>query len=187
MKNQIVNSYSMISSHIRYGITSWCHSNTIMRKSLEKTSEQFLKMVFANNNTEYIRQKMIDHRLLSIDQLLFYEIAIDMYKIHNKMLPHCFSELFTNSSHGMARGSRNHSTGERPRIQLTKQAINFKGPFIWRKIPNSVKYCSQENAPLETQFRSFQNFKEKLKDFILNTGPGAIGFYISQILHPVEY
>ena len=93
--------YYMISSHIRYGITSWCHSNTIMKSSLEKTSENFLKMVFANNNSDYIRQQMVDQRLLSIDQLLFFEIAIDMYKIHNKMLPDCFTELFASPSHCM--------------------------------------------------------------------------------------
>ena len=179
--------HSMISSHIRYGITSWCHSNTIMKKSLERTSEKFLKMVFANNNSDYIRQQMIDQRLLSIDQLLFYEIALVMYKIKNKMLPNCFTELFTSTTHSMTMRSRNQLSAECPRIQLTKQAINFKGPFIWSKIPNSVKYYSSNDVTLVTQFRSFQNFKDKLKDSILNTGPNAIGFFISQILHPVEY
>ena len=179
--------HSMISSHIRYGITSWCHSNTILRKSLEKTSERFLKMVFANNSTDYIQQTMVDHRLLSIDQLLFNEIAVDMYKMHTKMLPECFNELFTTPSHRMTMRSRNQLSGERPRIQLTKQAFNFKGPFIWNKIPNSVKYGNLDDATLLRQFRSFPNFKEKLKDFILNTGPSAIGFYVSQILHPLEY
>ena len=129
---------------------------------------------------------MVDQRLLSIDQLLFFEIAIDMYKIHNKMLPDCFTELFASPSHCMTTRSRNQFSSERPRIQLTKQAINFKGPFIWNKIPNSVKYCSADDVTLATQFRSFQSFKVNLKDFILNTGVSAIGFYISQILHPVE-
>ena len=179
--------HSMIVSHIRYGISSWCHGNAIMKNSLEKTSKQFLKMVFANNNSEYIQQQMIEHRLLSIDQLLFFEVAIDMYKIHNKMLPICFTELFQSSSHRMTTRSRNHFTSERPRIQLTKQAFNYKGPFIWNKIPNSVKYSSADNPSLNTQFRSLQNFKDHLKDFILNTGASAIGFYISQILHPIEY
>ena len=130
---------------------------------------------------------MLDHRLLSINQLLFYEIALDMYKIHNKMLPNCFTELFGSASHRMTTRSRNRLASERPRIQLTKQAITFKGPFIWNKIPNSVKYCSTDNTTVTTQFRSFQSFKDSLKDFILNTGPNTIGFYISQILHPVEY
>ena len=130
---------------------------------------------------------MVDHRLLSIDQLLFYEIALDMYKVHNKMSPECFTELFTNPSHRMITRSRSQFSSECPRIQLTKQAMNYKGPFIWNKIPNSVKYCSSDNVTLAMQYRSLDNFKEYLKDFILNTGPSAIGFYISQILHPVEY
>ena len=37
------------------------------------------------------------------------------------------------------------------------------------------------------QYRSLDSFKASLKDFILNTVVSAIGFYISQILHPVEY
>ena len=83
--------------------------------------------------------------------------------------------------------SRSQFSSECPRIQLTKQAMNYKGPFIWNKIPNSVKYCSSDNGTLAMQYRSLDNFKENLKDFILNTGPSAIGFYLSQILHPVEY
>ena len=137
-------------------------------------------MVFANHDSDYIQQLMVDNRLLSIDQMLFYEIALDMYKIHNKMLPNCFTELFASPSHRMITRSRNRLASECPRIQLTKQAITFKGTFIWNKIPYSVKYCSTDNTNVTTQFRSFQSFKDNLKDYILNTGP-------SQILHPIEY
>lgn len=103
------------------------------------------------------------------------------------MLPECFTELFGNPTHQMKTCSRTQFSSERPRIQLTKQAINFKGPFIWNKIPNSVKYSSSDDSTLAMQYRSLDSFKASLKDFILNTVVSAIGFYISQILHPVEY
>ena len=79
--------------------------------------------------------------------------------------------------------SRNKYTLSAPRIQLTKQSFNYKGPTIWNKIPDDVKYSNMSDGP----FRSFNAFKTRLKSHILNMGITQSSFILSQIYHPNEY
>ena len=78
--------HSMIESHIRNGITSWCHGNSVKKNSIQRSCDSFLNMAFSTNNPDIMRSKMIEKRILTIDQLLFLEIGITMQKIHNKTL-----------------------------------------------------------------------------------------------------
>ena len=69
---------------------------------------------------------------------------------------------------------------EKPRIQLTKQSLNYKGNLVWQNIPNSVKYIRGTNPP---ELVSINVFKKNLKEFLLAEGPMAINFYLSEILY----
>ena len=69
---------------------------------------------------------------------------------------------------------------DKPRIQLTKQSLNYKGILVWNKIPNNVKYQKGTNPP---QLAQKITFKNNLKDFLLAEGPVAIGHYLNEILY----
>ena len=73
--------------------------------------------------------------------------------------------------------SYNH---DRPRIELTKQSLNYKGTLVWNKIPRNVKYVRNSQPP---QLVSNNIFKNNLKEFLLTEGPAAIGLYLSEILY----
>ena len=66
-----------------------------------------------------------------------------------------------------------------PRIQLTKQALDYKGPIIWDNIPNFVKYSSEEG----NVFRPFKDFKNNLKTFILSIGIAESKTIIDTLVH----
>ena len=127
-----------------------------------------------------MRVKMTEHKILSIDQLLFLEIGMAMLKIHNKSFPSCFDDFFTETSHAMITRSNRSFNIDQPRIQLTKQSLNYKGNLVWNKIPNAVKYTRNSDPP---QLHSNEIFKDKLKDFLISEGPAAISFYLNQILY----
>ena len=67
---------------------------------------------------------MIDHKLLTVDQMLFQEIGMTMLKIHNKSFPDCFNEFFIETTHAMSTRSNRTFDLDKPRIQLTKQSLN---------------------------------------------------------------
>ena len=172
--------HSLVESHVRYGIMSWCHGNTTIKNSIQRSCDNFLKMIFSTNNSCVIRQHMIEHKLLTVDQMLFYEIGLTMHKLHTKTFPDCFSEFFTENSHAMITRSNRFFNIEKPRIQLTKQSLNYKGNLVWQNIPNSVKYIRGTSPP---ELVSINLFKANLKEFLLAEGPMAINFYLSEILY----
>ena len=90
-------------------------------------------MIFPNLN---LRQAMISNQILSVDQILFQEIAMTMYKIHNGSFPRCINEFFIETPHPMSTRSNRSLNLENPRIQLTKQSLNYKGNLVW-----SPKLC----------------------------------------------
>ena len=172
--------HTMMESHVRNGITSWCHGNTTIKNSIQRSCDKFLKMTFSISNPQALRHKMNVHQILSIDQILFLEIGMAMQKIHNKSFPTCFNDFFTQTSHAMSTRSNRSFNVDRPRIELTKQSLNYKGTLVWNKIPNTVKYIRCSNPP---QLYPNNVFKSQLKNFLLSEGPVAITFYLNEILY----
>ena len=123
---------------------------------------------------------MLNHKLLSVDQMLFFEVGLTMFKIHVKFFPECFNQFFSETTHIMSTRSNRFFNIDNPRIQLTKQSLNYKGNLVWQKIPNSVKYV---RGIIPVQLVSFSLFKKNLREFILAEGPTAINFYLSEILY----
>ena len=172
--------HSLVESHVRYGIMSWCHGNITMKNSIQRSCYNFLKMIFSTNNPDIIIQHMLNHKLLSVDQMLFFEVGLTMFKIHVKSFPECFNQFFSETTHIMSTRSNRFFNIDNPRIQLTKQSLNYKGNLVWQKIPNSVKYV---RGIIPVQLVSFSLFKKNLREFILAEGPTAINFYLSEILY----
>ena len=86
--------HSLMECHVRNNIVSWCHGNITLKNSIQRSCDNFLKLMFPNTNAYDMRQTMIDHQLFSVDQSLFFEIGMTMMKIHNKSFPNCFDEFF---------------------------------------------------------------------------------------------
>ena len=106
-----------------------------------------------------------------------------MYTIHTATFPVCFQDYFTSITHTMTTRSRRIYNSETPRIQLTKQALDFKGGIVWRLIPNHVKY---ESNDLRHQYRSFNSFKIQLKQFIIECGSDDIADFVMQIRYSMS-
>ena len=145
-------------------------------------SYKFLKSTFSVYDPQTLREIMRTKGLMTIDQLLFFELGKCMYKIHTATFPVCFQDYFTPIIHIMTTRSRRTFNFETPRIQLTKQALDFKGGIVWKLIPNHVKF---ESNDLMHQYRSFNSFKIHLKQFITDSGSDDIADSVMQIRYPM--
>ena len=180
--NALMNLYhSMIETHLRYGIDSWCFGNTIMKNSIQRSCNKFLKTIFKTNNETQLAIKMEQNKILSLDQLLFLEIGLSMFKIHLHTYPSALQNLFSTTTLSRVTRSRNVLRFETPRIQLTKPALSYKGPHIWKNIPNFVKFCNEDG---ET-FRSVNDFKSHLISFLLSIGIVESNRIVDEILNSI--
>ena len=103
--------------------------------------------------------KMCQNEVLDIVgwKLLSYickrRLASIMFQIHIESVPEQLLDLFErkdSSIHELR--SKNHFVQDRPRTELGRNTIRFRGPSVWSVIPPEVK-----------DLKTLENFKRKLK------------------------
>ena len=93
---------SLMASHLQFCISSWCYGNTTIANKLQNICDKSLKCIRlacgGNRSSEItdIRQR---YETLTLDQLLFKDIAVFMCKQSKNKNPVVFSKIFvTNRS-----------------------------------------------------------------------------------------
>ena len=118
--------HSLILSHIRYCITTWCYGNSVLVKKLQKICNKFLNMIPTTLNSKQSHKTNI----LSIQQLYDLNIAIFMHKFINKRLPAAFDHIFLTKSSTMSTRSSSQIIPISCKSTVYKQSIRFIGPKI---------------------------------------------------------
>ena len=152
-----------------------------MKHPIQSSCNKFLRTVFKTDNQAQLEIKMEENKILTLDQLLFLEMSLTMFKIYKNTYPSALQNLFHISSSTRSTRSRNNLISETPRIKLTKQALSYKGPHIWKHIPNFVKYSNENDAI----FRTYNVFKSHLTSFLLSIGPHESKRVVDEILYSI--
>ena len=79
--------YSLIVSHLRYGITVWNHGNQTIVQKLKRICNEFITYIQKNKHIEALN-------VLSINDIFTLETGIFMYKLNHNQLPEIFNPLF---------------------------------------------------------------------------------------------
>jgi len=83
----------------------------------------------------------------------FHQLAIEMYKVKNKLSPIFMQELFT---HNPARGKDRFLRPNVKGVTYGEKSLRIFGPIIWNEmLPESLKSCV-----------SLESFKESIKVWV---------------------
>ena len=75
---------SLLSSHLRYCITSWCFGNLTTINQLQSIYNKFIRAMYEIKRRGCVKNVMIKNELLNIQQLYESKIAILMYTVNFK-------------------------------------------------------------------------------------------------------
>ena len=78
---------SMIISHLSFCNLIWCNGNKTALNNLQRTVNKFVRLIFYLNRSDSVQTVMQHNIILSIKQLLEFEIAFFMYKYIRGNLP----------------------------------------------------------------------------------------------------
>ena len=85
--------HSLILSHIRYCITTWCFGHNVLLNKLQKICNKFMKMIFISksiilfqNLLRIQKKQKLTNIMYNIQQFYKLNIAIFMYKFLNNCL-----------------------------------------------------------------------------------------------------
>ena len=101
--------------------------------------------------------------------------------IYSPTYPYALQNLFSTTTLFPVTRSINVLRSEAPRIQLTKQALGYKGPHIWKNIPNFFKFCNENDEVLH----SFNDFKSHIISFLLSIGIAESKRVVDEILNSI--
>ena len=136
--------HSLILSHIRYCITTWCYGNSILIKKLQKICDKFFHMISLSSHS--IKNQKRNRPILSIYQMYNFNIALFMYKYFNKQLPAAFDHVFQTKSSTMSTRSNSRIIPISCRSTVYQQSIKYIGPKIWNKLPLEIRKSKSVGA-----------------------------------------
>ena len=143
---------TFITSQFNYCPLVWMSHNRTMNNKINNLHERALQIVYRNNNLtfqdllEKDNSMMIHHKNLQ-------KLAIEMYKVKNKISPTSMQNLFTERVHQYDLRNKNDWEGENVRtVKYGKETIKCLGPKTWSLVPNDIKEAT-----------SLIQFKSKIK------------------------
>ena len=147
--------HSLILSHIRYCITTWCYGHFVLLNELLKICNKFINMIIYTNRKK-TQQRITKHNILAIQQLYKLNVSICMYKSFHKQLPSAFNNIFQRKTFTVNTRSNSQIIPISCKNTVTKQSIRYIGPKIWSELPEKIKLC-----------KSLSTFVKKSKLFFL--------------------
>ena len=140
---------SLVLGKIRYCITSWCYGNLTIRNSLQRSCNNFIRMIFGLKWIQSVKPIMKEYNIPSINAILIKELANIMHKYYSNTLPVSLSSLFLRSEHTMRTRSGNEICRSKFKSTLSQQAISYRAAKVWDLIPNDIKYLDDGNSVIK--------------------------------------
>ena len=148
--------HSLILSHIRYCITTWCYGHSVLLNKLQKICNKFINMIICTNPAKKRNKEITKDNILNIQQLYKLNISIFMYKSFHKQLPSAFNNIFQRKTSTVITRSNSQIIPISCKNTVTKQSIRYIGPKILNELPEKIKL-----------YKSLSSFVKKSKAFFL--------------------
>ena len=132
--------YSFVYPYLDYCIEVWGsaskkHIDTIFR--MQKKAIRIITMSAYKANTLPLFKK---YKLLTLQEIHIYKVALFMYKVHHKIAPENFHEYFVENSEIHNYSTRGRCKLRVPafRLEIMKMSIRVKGVYIWNFVYNYI-------------------------------------------------
>ena len=150
--------HSLIISRIRYCIINWNHGNSTILHQLQSICNKFIRLTLGISRNEDVLPLMKQHNLLTINDIFKYEMAVLMFRFHNRTLPSAFDPIFQSKSTSITTRSNSRVIPISCRSTVSQQSIRYIGPKTWNNIPLPIRAS-----------KTIAAFKKKLKQHLLNS------------------
>ena len=84
----------MIMCYILYCIMVWCHENKTIVQKLQRSVNNFIRIIFNLNPRDSVVGPMKSHKFLTINHLMIKETSKFMFHFYNNRLPPVFKQFF---------------------------------------------------------------------------------------------
>ena len=90
--------HSLVVSRIRSCMINWNHGNSTILNQLLGICNKFIRLISGLSRNEDVLPLMKQHNLQAINDIFKYEMAVLMFRFHNRTLPSAFDLIFQSKS-----------------------------------------------------------------------------------------
>ena len=162
---------TFVTSQFNYCPLIWMFHNRTLNNKINRLHERALRLVYTD-------EKLSFHQLLEMDNSVsihhrnLQRLAIEMYKIKNKLSPLPMQDLFVDNANPYdLREKRCCETTNIRTVSYGTETIRYRGPKTWDLVPSHIKEAKSLSEfkskiiawkPLECTCRLCKNFIPEL-------------------------
>ena len=133
---------TLVEPYMAYCNIIWCQSekNSNLDK-IFKLQKRYCRLMMFSNFRAPSKPLFSQLKLLNIYQIYKYQLAIYMFKIVHKLVPHLNHQLFSTGSsiHGYDTRFKDALRKHACRTKLRQSTFCFQGPKLWNNLADSIK------------------------------------------------
>ena len=160
---------SLILPYISSGICAWGHATETHLHKLLVLQKRALRLMFFAEPRTHAVPLFLETKQLPISFLLFEQMSLLMYDVHNNLAPDNIKNMFTKLSSVHSYRTRSVTNEnyyvEQVRTENMKRAFSISGALIWNSIPLSIKTLKKNQFKSELKRKLFE-ILEKEDDYI---------------------
>ena len=141
---------SSILPYISHGICAWGHAAETHLHKLLVLQKRALRLMFFTNPRTHAAPLFLETKQLPISFLLFEQMSLLMYDVHNNLAPDNIENMFTKLT--TVQGYRTRSVTnenyyvEQVRTENVKRSFYISGALIWNSIPLPIKALKRKKS-----------------------------------------
>ena len=142
--------YSIVDSHLRYGITVWGTAKGTAFERLKTIHRKIIK--YMKSNSETIADAMSNLKILNIDNLYRFEVNKLVYQMKQGSVPDAFQNFINSINHRYGTRARNIGNFDvpHPNTERDKTSIKYQGAINWNSLPAALKACETKQKFLDS-------------------------------------
>ena len=139
--------YSLVESHISYGISLWGNTYQYLTKPIYIQQKKSIRTVFKKGYNYPTYDLFKNNGILNVKNLHRHSLGKLMYRWNCGLLPCSLSDIFDYNSTVHKYYTRNHNNPHMYVCKSSKLLNSFllEGPKLWISLPKTEKSCKNLN------------------------------------------
>ena len=132
-------------SHLTYGIDFWSMARKTFINQILILQKKAVRIIMKNRQRHiytHVSDFCLENNMLLLNDYIFYNKCLFMYKVYYAHWPLCIIELFARLSDSVHHATRNHNLNfcvYRCNYKCTQTSIRHCGVNIWNNLPITIK------------------------------------------------
>ena len=137
---------SIIAPHFNYCNVVWGRCNRTLHSKLQVLQSRAAKLITGNSRYSSSTQALNELNWKNLEEKLYVNVALTMYKIMNDQAPNYLCSRFTRKANHYNTRNKNEILMCRPNTEYMRRSFSYRGAQLWNQLNENVKNASNLQA-----------------------------------------